>query len=77
MLNKLLTALQGYFANTDDPTPGSANLGTPDLPLRDDNRLFRIFARALVELAQVVRGTNQQVQQNTTDIAEIKAKLGL
>lgn len=78
MLLKLLTALRDYFVDTDDPTPGAATIPATDTaPSRNNERLYRIFARTLVELAQAVRGVNQQVQANTADIQAIKDKLGL
>ncbi len=71
MIQLLLRVLQEYFADTDDPTPGSAWLGAADAPqTRDNERLLRIYARALVELAR-------QLRTLTADVAAIKAKLGL
>jgi len=78
MLTRLLQALATYFQADDDPTPGMAVVqdGTAPVP-RDNERLLRILARTLVELAQTLRGVSQQVQQNTSDIQAIKTKLGL
>ena len=78
MLARLLQALAAYFQTDDDPTPGTPVVQDGAAPgTRDNERLFRILARTLVELAQAVRNVNQQVQANTTDIQAIKTKLGL
>lgn len=78
MLARLLQALAAYFQTDDDPTPGTPVVQDGTAPgTRDNERLFRILARTLVELAQALRNVNQQVQANTTDIQAIKTKLGL
>jgi hypothetical protein len=60
----LLQALRGYFPDTDDPTPGDA-LVPPQKPgdpqPRDNERLLRLYARALQEEAQLIRDLRQRV----------------
>lgn len=58
---RLLDALKGYFADTDDPTPGGATTGDPVLPSRDNERMLRLFARLHREEAQLIQDLRQRV----------------
>lgn len=71
MLQRLLVALRGYFADTDDPTPGPAMIPTfgAGPGARDNERLLRLYARTLVELAQQVQDLRQRV-------AALESKVG-
>ena len=78
MLARLLAALRDYFADTDDPTPGDAIIvpADPTMPRsRNNERLLRLFARFLVELAGALKGLNQQAQQQTASLTDLQAQV--
>lgn len=64
-----IQALREYFADADDPTPGTAFLGATPAPLsRDNDRLIRLLLRALREI-------DQDRQALATRVAALEARL--
>ena len=57
-----IQALREYFADADDPTPGSAVIGAPGAAQsRDNDRLTRLLLRALREHELELRALEARV----------------